>query len=1359
MILSLKPQRSGRSAIVHSTQPDTNLANDPMLNKRLILDVGKNLLLYWPLRKIPYHLEATDSRIGLFVVSGSVTVDVYRIVNSWTHTVTWNNRLTYPASIPWTNPGGDYDATPILEDVVLSGTNAWGWMGSGEAAILDLLERWRNESYGNHGIVLVPSAGSATFYSMDENGNAWTDLADTELAAEDRTTKYHPTLEITGAIGRTGIDAMLAESSFAVEPRATRWSLFRSTSTNPATLEDTVPYLTNPQFAGDLVKDWSFSRSRNQLAGVIEVEVDREGADDFEAPELSREFWYPMEIVQIEARGWGSAAPLRFAQMAMAVIESDREKVEGDLSTITLSCRDTGIYGLIDTFEGKFRAETISFPTNPEDEGVALERDDSNPAFLIFRHRIAGGEFTHNWVSDPAPFIYVGSGDERIMLKDGEQVQILHGLGEVRIEIGYFEADIDDGGLGDPADVFAVYQYYTPPTLDYFDSMPVNRAILRTLKDCGYQHVENTGFCYIEAMPPLLGDFVFDKVYKFVASGSVYTDVSNAVQKESGEALFPSVTFGEAIGDGLVFKLHTRHGKFNWASFVAYRKATSGTFVWQVLGPGAVWNTVAAYTGATGQPDPELAWLRGTTDVAENGESADQFRIDGLVTLHESLTGPSVWEAQVLAGTDGLEGFWMRVVATAAPAAGESPIAHRFAGKEVLVVGQDRQSNTFTHADELAHLDLCQQLIDRWGVPSYVLIVDRYGDIRGQYIRHKETPDYTLENLESIEEERNSQTIFTRVVTRVWTNRDETMRNYAAVSQGGVATHPAFTFVDRSANSHTSTDFYTYGGSSNPTPTAQQQLNLAIDGDHGSLWGIRYRRDLSEAPPRDSINVTQMENRIYYQVDFEPDGVPTAIKLLAIQIKTNTNVLLDIEGFFPEENDPEVGEWRPLFGCTNLFGSKDRSRDEFGREIEGMASKKGRQIDFTVDGDAELPIISKVRIRLKRIYDSRGGGGRSSNNDCYFWLYELMCFGVTTDIALQGEAVLGETPPFDTTADQDTYRRYGRRTFFVDQNPYISSVEQATQWSKNVLRELYRLTDPKSVRGTYPTVEIGETVRVVCYQMGIDKSYVVERVSSKPGFRQEVGLVPYRFSQSSPPETPVVPNRFILPTILVPFCDIPFSGGGGGGGGGGGLLALYRSDEQVSYISNLVSAWGDLSGVGGSLEHSSPDAPLILGNELDGKPVIETSVDQQLVSSNPFTTPLHGFLVVGLVANSFGDNEAFITFGGSQGLQVAWGQDQGTFVLRVGNPAVGDEITVGGGVTDYVLVEFVANGAFSKIAVNGGSFVTGDLGIAPSGAMRIGHVVGDRDAFWAHIEIYNGERTSTERTARIAAIQEYWGLA
>jgi hypothetical protein len=310
-----------------------------------------------------------------------------------------------------------------------------------------------------------------------------------------------------------------------------------------------------------------------------------------------------------------------------------------------------------------------------------------------------------------------------------------------------------------------------------------------------------------------------------------------------------------------------------------------------------------------------------------------------------------------------------------------------------------------------------------------------------------------------------------------------------------------------------------------------------------------------------------------------------------------------------------------------------------------------------------------------------------------------------------------------------------------------------------VLRELYRLMNPLQVSGTFPLIELGETVRVRSTMMGLDETYVVDRVSREPLFRYDAALVPYRFSSLATPAPPVIPVRTTFVPLLAPNCVMLGTGSGGGGDEGSAPYALYRTTEGVNSTSNLVISWESLVAGGPLLVHSSPDAPLIIGGGPDGQLMIETSADQHLAAPGDFVAPVHVFMVVNLVATTFSDNAPFLTFGGfNDGYQVCWGSDQNTVTLRVGDPAVADEIVSTNGGSGWITIEAVLNGAGSKLSVNEQTLLTGDIGTGPLSPLRLGPNTGGLDINWAELRIYNGERTTEQRAAIYADINTFWDL-
>lgn len=1337
-IIHIRPQFSGRDACLLSSSQSlaTDLASGA---DKLTFSTTSRVIAYFPLRKIPHSFTLSDAALRFFVISGSVQVAVHAVTADWDRHVTYLSRKT---STAWTTPGGDFSTT--LFTATLAGTNAFATIGAGEDALRDQVNRWLTEFDPNYGLLFIATSGSAQTYAMNEAGAAWTEQSDTTVTAAERWTKYHPDLMLTGTSDQAGVQSFVQGNvNFRIEPRATRYSLVKPTSTLPVTLSAGIPYLDNPQPMGDLVESFAVRRARSSLDAKIDITVTRDKSDAMENAAASRQFFYPMELIEFRERIHGIVNSLRPVTVGMAVIDGDRENRQEDISTIQLQCRDPAMYGLISSFEGKFLGKKIPVPLvapiPPAKGGVGLSRRDSNVGYWIFySENPTTKEQARNWVADPTPTVWVQNGTSKKFYSASDQLQFKHGLGEIWIEKEFFAAATNGSppGMGAPSfgadgNLRITFLRWADPLDDFMGSLPLNVAIATVLKDAGYHHLEDAGYLYLKELPPVLADFVFDQVV-YLANGSAALDYTTIAQHESGATLQISPPILNHVGDALYFKLDQANGRFNWIWFIPYQPAIGGTYVWEIEtgGTGTTWTAITPFT----DPEDPEAWLRGLTDPG-----AYQLQAGGLITFKETqLTNWTIAAIDFsLVGVTNTTGFWMRVRCTGVPT--QAAIIHRWAGKEVLTVGKDKQSSVFRHYDENHHFELCEQMLHRWGVPNYLVQVDRFGDVVGKYLVQKATPDYELTDLSAIEIARDSTQIYTEVRVLVKQFNNESLIDYASLIQGAVPIHTPISFVDNAAPPHdlSTADYYhTHPGGESADPA--KKLTFPIDDSADTAWGLWYRVGGANG----GVDTSQIFGVPVYEIDFV-----TTISIMGMKIYTDTDIRFSVEGY-----NPDTASWVVLPGCSDLGGRGPKSP-------VGPAYKDG-PIDFTSDPSPDRPIASKVRVLL--IGMRQNGRHNVDGIDYYdgfdFWFYQFKVFGIAQGEVLEGIAILGTTPPFNTDADQALMARYGRRVFAVQNNPYITTQKEANRVALDVLRELARLYDPLVVNGIYPLSELGETVRVRNADMGIDQTYLVEEFDRSPWMEYRALLTDYRFSSPSDPGIPVIPNRTNAPTALEPSC-VPLAADGIGVSIG--PVIWFRADDMSHLNPGAeIRGWTSAEGQNYLLGTTEGRTGGFLHlNFLNGLPVVEFDSSSELVTPIPLSKPLHLFMVAMQISESFWP-ASFFSWGPAESfsLQKVVGAPQ---VAAVGDTGQQIALTTWP-LSTWGIVEIIFNGASSAIALNGGAYGTGDLGSGNGTDFGFGFNRSDVAAakyFMAEFKAYDTVLDATERATVLQELRDKWGLS
>jgi hypothetical protein len=1315
----ISPNFSGFDSFLDSSNANTAYDLDAGENQELKFSSTRDIVVQFPLRKIPYHFTPTDARIGFFMKSGSVTVDVHRVLREWDSNVTYNSRLS---GTPWVAPGGDYDPTPILSGVTLSGTNAWSYFGTGNSDFLQLIQNWLSEFYANYGLILLVTSGSATCYAMNDDGTSYADQSDTSLPEDERDTKYHPELKLTGDIDHNPTAGILTSNILAVEERARRWTLFCPDTNNtlPITLANGVPYLGNPQVVTDLIESWQYTRARSQLGTDISLTVRREKSEDLETPSASRHFWYPMEIVQLEERLFAKDQILSYSQGIYAVIDGDQEAYELDVSSISINARDPAIYGLISVYQGQLKAVQIPVPAPPDPfgPGITLTKVDSGANYWIFYYvNPATLEQARNWASDPPPIIWTFSDGDKVFWETNQQIFVHHGFGELWVEKEFFEASIDEGGMGNPSNVYATFVRWANPFDSLFDSMPINYAIYLILKDAGYQRIENSGYLHIKNLPPVLGDFVFDQVVHNPAVGAD-VDLTNSIQNESGATLVDTGPVLANDDDALYFKLNVKNGRFKWIYYIPHTgvdATTPGTLVWEIFVVGDTWQQITPFKGIhpiSGDRDP-YSWLRGTTD-----DGADTLVNTGLITFHEDELVN--WKATTVTFDAGAStGFFMRVRVDNNDPPSPAPHIHRWAAKEVMRLGQDKESSEFTWYDENSHWELIESINQRWGIPNYYVYVDRFGDVEAKYIIHQfddsaenKGANYALTTLDRLERIRDSKNVYTEVRVRVNEVSNENIIDWARKSNGGEGFHDSFVVTNEDSVPYNTSDAIASGTLDNDPFLAfgidnigvSRALGLPIDGNDKSFFLLSsYRlRDLFGSGVGTFNLPENFVNQVFYRVQFSQTITVTNVKVISSMFHKGW----DIQGYFPDD-----AEWRSLIPPGTFVRT----------DTKDPQARHTWEHDFTIDADPFRPTVNAVRIVFSHLV-SLGTENQASLNSSYFlfYLHTLSVLGYSAGDALEGVAILGTTPPFDTPADQALMKRYRRRVFAVEANPFITTKEEADRAALNILRELYRLYDPLEVRGIYPLLEIGDTVYTAYDPLAIDTTYVVEEVDREPLMEYDARLVPYRFSALTDPPLVTIPNRTNLQGALPPEC-LPFMVPGGGGTIPLlNLVMWFMADTDLQTFSDggAVVTWKDERG-----QASLVDEPLIslwhATGGPDSKPYVELLDGSDLGRTDHRSQPIHIFMVMKIFSGGWANNNSiWHSVDGIKETEFYMSGSSPTLRMRapIGGPSSGNLP-----VDTWGLAELVFNGTQSSISLVEESAIVADAGTNGLGTFRLGN--------------------------------------
>jgi hypothetical protein len=140
-------------------------------------DYARALLRFDLSTVIPSNGTIEDASLTLYpynygsqFISGTTTITAYAISDVWASTqATWINRQT---SIPWTNPGGDYNTiTAASDSVVLSDNNIPASVTFNLTA--SVVQGWLSAPSSNYGVIFIASNETITadnyftFYSTN----------------------------------------------------------------------------------------------------------------------------------------------------------------------------------------------------------------------------------------------------------------------------------------------------------------------------------------------------------------------------------------------------------------------------------------------------------------------------------------------------------------------------------------------------------------------------------------------------------------------------------------------------------------------------------------------------------------------------------------------------------------------------------------------------------------------------------------------------------------------------------------------------------------------------------------------------------------------------------------------------------------------------------------------------------------------------------------------------------------------------------------------------------------------------------------------------------------------------------------
>jgi len=165
--LSLQPGMEGADTYIKEDTPDANSG----VTANIVIDgqSGRQQrpIIWFDLSSLPSNAAVLDGSLWLYLRNGKespIYYTAYAMSHVWYEfNVTWNS---YGAMLPWTTPGGDFDAFPFGRGML---ENTGGWHRIDLSRMVDL---WSTNRLDSFGFILVPdptgSESSKTFVSSDE---------------------------------------------------------------------------------------------------------------------------------------------------------------------------------------------------------------------------------------------------------------------------------------------------------------------------------------------------------------------------------------------------------------------------------------------------------------------------------------------------------------------------------------------------------------------------------------------------------------------------------------------------------------------------------------------------------------------------------------------------------------------------------------------------------------------------------------------------------------------------------------------------------------------------------------------------------------------------------------------------------------------------------------------------------------------------------------------------------------------------------------------------------------------------------------------------------------------------------------
>ena len=1127
--LFTQPHFKRECSYIRDGQPTTNYHGGDLLVGDIAGDELR-ILIKFPLDKYEARWELDNVWIDLFNTrSDTVECAVYRITSDWDEdAVTWNNRKTGTA---WTTAGGDIDDLPLFTFSV----DEAGWIEESGKSIGDFRTAVKEAIAGikdYYGFMIVcdfiETGKHAQFYGFESSPAG---------AVDDRKL---PQLVMKTSDDYNKLITPLTENPLASEFRVFKaeYTLAVSGQLPPYTFSGGIPRLKNFIEVTDLVIGYTIEQSRSDLADTLSLDV----VDDEDGTYAN--YWEPMDVLLVYERVIGNETDNSFIKKGTFVIDSDPESVESSIPSLRVSARNCAKYGLLTSASGKWEAGLV------EVAEATLTLVETTGDFRVYRHLLSSGEYSYNWNQNipPGVYKYDGEGNKSpYTLQDGK-IFAVYGDGAIYISTEYFTTSIDEGGMGSPATLYITYTRWKTPVDSFTDCNALHLVVKDVLEDAGFQHIDKTAINYIKSCMPVLTDFVFDRVYNYMYSDRVsytgplsYVDITGTIaepkvqqETDTPKSYDPDMVALLAPGEMLYFMLTVDNHRFTHLYSNLRTVGVGGSFSWEIYN-GSSWVAITPisseeteFAGSWTAKETALDnWTRKCWQDSrwayDQDDKASTFESGGVVAFNE--TDLTNWVAVKLSDLDpavpvtsDVKGFWMRVRCTASPSSAIE--LHRFAGKELVVLPSDNDTNIVRIWDEKPHLELIDEWLGKLATPNYYLQINEHGDVETAYIMQQVIPAYELVNDFTVSRERDDSQIYTQVNVQLAedTSRDSLV-DYAKLAEGATVCYSGYAtpstpqedlkvdydYAPGNGYTFDQDDMIVWSDQDSNAHTGQYDPTYAIDQSLSSCFHLNFggRRGPTGLYRNGKPMPTDYNTPALAERDVLIITLPNEVKLYRVSAKITGISCYSCEFSISVRAEAAGSDW--VAAISRAQGTQDMS--------------DVKSFDFTQDADPTLPSVKYIKVTINTpgpISERK----RFSHTKPYSYcvgckIYNIIAEGVAVGEAVYASATLGTTPPFDTAADVALMDKYRLRALNIsDKSPYLTKIEDADAFALNTLREAYRLYDPLAVGSVNPYVQIGQTVRYLNSILSADKVngalYVVEEISHQRGGEVNTRIVPYK---------------------------------------------------------------------------------------------------------------------------------------------------------------------------------------------------------------------------------------------------------